>query len=128
MSEGSIERLRRIGIGHSPLLRYLAGLCLFEASFYFAYRYAVSFSHATASPFWFPDSVLLCALLLVRPRWWWVIVLAPLPIRLLISAPPDVSSEFLLTTFAIDSTKGLLTALALRHFLKNPFRFETVRE
>src|SRR5262249_49009700 len=66
-----------------PLLRNALALCVFVAAFYFAYWYGMSFSRATASPFWFPDSVLLCALLLVQPRWWWVFVLAALPIRLL---------------------------------------------
>ena len=104
------------------------GFCLFEAAFYFGYRYGMSFSHACASPFWFPDSVLLCALVLNRPGRWWLFVLAPLPIRLLVAAPPEVPLSFLLTTFAIDSANGLLTAAALRRFTRNPLRLETVRE
>ena len=111
-----------------PVLRNVLAMCVFVVAFYFAYRYGMSFSHTTASPFWFPDSVLLCALLLVQPRWWWVFVLAPLPIRLFVVVPPDVPLWFLLTTFTIDSIKGLLVALALRRFVSNPCRFETVRD
>jgi len=73
-----------------PLLRNALALGVFGAAFYFAYRYGMSFSHVTASPFWFPDAVLLCALLLVQPRWWWAFVLAPLPIRLSVAVPLDV--------------------------------------
>ena len=102
--------------------------CLFVAAFYFAYRYAMSFSQAAASPFWFPDSILLCALLLVPPGRWWMFVLAALPIRLLAPVSAGLPLWFLLTTFAIDSAKGLLVATALRRFLKNPIRFETVRD
>src|SRR5262249_28971231 len=102
--------------------------CAFEAAFYFAYRYGMSFGHATSSPFWFPDSVLLCALLLVRPRWWWLIILAPLPIRLSVAVPAEAPFWFLLVTYAIDSAKGLLGAIVLRRCLAYPFRFETVRE
>ena len=49
-------------------LRNVLGFCLFGVAFYFAYRYGMSFSYVTSSPFWFPDSVLLCTLLVVRAR------------------------------------------------------------
>jgi integral membrane sensor domain MASE1 len=111
-----------------PLLRDVLNFCFFEAIFFIAYRFAMSFSHVCASPFWFPDSILLCALLLNRPRRWWIYLLAPLPIRLFVAVPPHVPVWFLLTMFAIDSIKGLVTAALLRRFIRNPFRFETVRE
>src|SRR5215813_2487249 len=102
---------------HAPLsvsrwsVRNTLALCAFEAAFYFAYRYGMSFSLVTASPFWFPDSVLLCALLVSPPRWWWVFVLAPLPIRLFVAVPPGVPLWFLLTTFALDAAKGVIAAV-----------------
>jgi integral membrane sensor domain MASE1 len=115
-------------LARQPLLRNTLAFCLFEAAFYVAYRYAMAFSHATPSPFWFPDSILLCALLLVRPRWWWLVLLAPLPIRLLVAVPADIPTWFLWAMFAIDSGKALFTATALKHFIRNPMRFETVRD
>jgi two-component system, LuxR family, sensor kinase FixL len=111
-----------------PYLPNILALGLFEVAFYFAYRFGMSFSHACASPFWFPDSVLLCALLLNRPGRWWIIILGVLPIRLLVAVPPGVPVWFLLTTFAIDSVKGLLLAIALRRFTRDPLRLTTVRE
>lgn len=111
-----------------PWVRYVLAFCLFETAFYFAYRYGMAFSHATPSPFWFPDSVLLCALLLVPPRWWWLVLLAPLPIRLSVEVPPDAPQWFLLATFAIDSAKGLFAAATLRRFMRNALRFETVTD
>ena len=111
-----------------PWVRYVLALCLFETAFYFAYRYGMAFSDAAPSPFWFPDSVLLCALLLVPPRWWWLVLLAPLPIRLSVEVPPDAPQWFLLATFAIDSAKGLFAAATLRRFMRNPLRFETVTD
>lgn len=110
-----------------PLLG-LAGFCLFEVAFFFAYRYGMSFGQGGASPFWFPDSVLLCALLLNRPGRWWLFVVGPLPIRLLVAVSAETPPWFLLATFAIDSAKGLLTATALRRFIKVPLRPETVQE
>ena len=116
------------GLIRGSHLRNVLGLCLFAVAFYFAYRYGMAFGHVTSSPFWFPDSVLLCTLLVVRPSRWWVFILAALPIRLLLSVPEGVPLWFLLATFANDSAKGLIVAAALRSFLRNPVRFETVRD
>src|SRR5215831_9362997 len=114
--------------GKRPLLRTAVALCVFAIVFGVAYHYAMTFRQEAASPFWFPDSILLCALLLVRPRLWWLFILAPLPIRLLVDVPPGAPLWFLLAVYAIDSAKGLLVASALRRFNTNPFRFETVWE
>ena len=111
-----------------PWLRNILAFCLFEASFYLAYRYGMAFTHAAPSPFWFPDSVLLVALLLSRPRWWGLLLLATLPIRLTVAVPADVPIWFLLVTFAIDCAKAVFTAAALKHFMRNPTRFETVTD
>ena len=111
-----------------PWVGYVLAFCLFETAFYFAYRYGMAFSHATPSPFWFPDSVLLCALLLVPPRWWWLVLIAPLPIRLTVEVPADTPLWFLLATFAIDSAKGVFAATTLRRFTRDPLRFDSVRD
>jgi len=111
-----------------PPLRTLLWLCLFELAFYFAYRSGMSFSQVAASPFWFPDSILLCALLVARPGLWWVLVLLPLPVRLFSDVAAGIPTWFLLTTFAIDSAKALAAALALRGFAGRPFRLQSVRE
>src|SRR5262245_2027712 len=63
-------------------LRALVEYAAFALAFYLAYRSGMSFSQAAASPFWFPDSVLLSALLVTRPGRWWIFILLPLPIRL----------------------------------------------
>src|SRR5215470_3639866 len=109
-------------------VRDLLGFSAFVAAFYFAYRYGMSFSQAAASPFWFPDSILLCALLINPPRRWWIFILAPIPIRLFSEVAAGIPYWFLLTTFALDSAKALLTTLALRRLIDNPVRLETVRE
>ncbi len=114
--------------GQRPLWAVLPRLVLFEVAFFVAYRLAMSFSGEATAPFWFPDAVLLCALLLNPPRTWWMFVLAPLPIRLFLSGGADIPDWFLVTMFVIDSVKSLLTATLLRRFLRNPARFDTSRE
>ena len=100
---------------------------LFSAAFYVAYRSGMEFSQASASPFWFPDSVVLCALLVVPPKRWWVFLLAPLPIRLLVMVPPSTPVWFLLVAYAIDSARALATAAALRRFLPDVLAFRSIQ-
>ncbi len=124
----STQTFDAIWRGLSLSVRDAAGLLVFEVAFYFAYRSGMAFSQAAASPFWFPDSILLCALLVSRPQLWWIFVLLPLPVRLFSDVAEGIPLWFLLTTFWIDSAKGVLAAWALRHFVGRTFRLETVRE
>jgi signal transduction histidine kinase len=109
-------------------MRGVLGFALFVAAYWIGYRQGMSFSQAVASPFWFPDSVLLCALLLNRPSRWWLFALAPLPIRLIMDVPQEPPAWFVLTTYSIDVTRALVTAALLRRFIANPTRLETVRD
>lgn len=104
------------------------GFCFFGVSYYLAYFFGMAFSQACASPFWFPDAILLCALLLTSPRNWWLFVLATFPIRLLSPISHGIPVWFLLATSAIDAGRGLAVAALLRVFLRNPLRIETVKE
>jgi two-component system sensor kinase FixL len=113
-------------LGYHPLLRSALALCIFEAVFYLSYRYGMSFSTLTSSPFWFPDSVLLCALLVVRPQWWWLILLATVPVCLLAAAGTPIWFE--LGTAAVDCAKAVLAAALLRRFVSDPVRFNQVRD
>ena len=98
----------------------------FELGFLIAYLIGMGFSQVSAAPLWFPDSVLLCALLLTQPRRWWWYVLGTLPVRLL-AAPAHVPHWFLLATFVIDSAKNVGLAIVLRRALGVPTRLATVR-
>lgn len=101
-------------------------LLVFSAIFYVAYRYGMSFSQNTASPFWFPDAVLLCALLVTAPRRWPLYIFAALPIRLFSEVAQDIPFWFLVATFLIDSAKAIVTALALRRYVGLPLRLRNV--
>jgi two-component system, LuxR family, sensor kinase FixL len=109
-------------------LKLAGALCVFEVAYYFAYTYGMSFSQVASSPFWFPDSILLCALLASSPRHWWVLVLALLPIRFFADVAQGIPNWFILATTVNDIAKGLLNAFLLRRFLSDPVRLQTVRE
>jgi hypothetical protein len=50
----------------------LPWLFLFAMGFFLAYKQCDSFHFQLTSASWFPDSVLLCALLIVPRRQWWL--------------------------------------------------------
>ena len=106
----------------------LVAFCCFEAAYYLAYRYGMSFSQATASPFWFPDSVLLCALLRTRPRWWLLLLVGTLPIRFFSGVAAEVPLGMLVGTAANDSLKAVMVAYLLRRLMSDPLRFQNVRD
>ncbi len=128
MGFGIISEGRRNKFNWSPQLGRYVGFFIFEAAFYAAYLYGMSFSQACASPFWLPDTVLLCALLLNRPRDWWIYILGALPIRLFSPVAHGNPMWFLLAMFAIDSAKGLTLAALLRRFLPDPLRLGSLKD
>jgi two-component system sensor kinase FixL len=108
--------------------RGVFAFCCFEVGYYFAYRYGMSFSQATASPFWFPDSVLLCALLRVRARWWLPLLVATIPIRFFSDVAATVPLGMLVSTSLNDYLKALVAATLLRRLMNDPIRFLSLRD
>jgi PAS domain S-box-containing protein len=92
----------------------IQALIAFEIAFYLAYRYGMSFTSASPAPFWFPDAVVLCALLMSPRSWWWMYFLAILPIRFFVAVPAGTPFWFLVANFLNDSFKGLFSASLLR--------------
>ena len=121
-SESRLDSLLR-----SPWIRQLVGFCIFGIASYFSFVFAVSFSPSFGTAFWFPDTVLLCALLLNQPRNWWIYLLGVLPVRLL-GLLPHAPPWFVLGTFVIDSLKAVLAATVLRRFLGDPLRLGSIKE
>ena len=109
--------------------RDLRSLAVFAVVYAFAYKYGMTLSSHTGAPFWFPDPVLLSALLLSRPATWWIYILATLPLRLTIAVTPGLPLWFLLTAFANDSVKGIVAAALTRRALGGrPIRFDVLHD
>jgi len=119
---GRIEFQWRLDSAH---LRLLRNFVVFELAFSIVYKHAMSMTARSGAPFWLPDSVLLCALLLSRPpdlvdlsrR-----TLACTPVR----CPPSAPMWFLLAAFLNDSLKALVAAALLRRVLpRRAFRLSS---
>ena len=119
--------LRDLVAPHSTA-RHLFAFCCFEVAYFFAYRYGMTFSQATASPFWFPDSVLLCAFLRTRPRWWLILLTGTIPIRLFSEVAAEVPLGLLAGTAINDYLKAVIVAVLLRRLMFDPVRFRNMRD
>ena len=100
----------------------------FLVAYYFGFHYGISFGRTSASPFWFPDAILLCALLKSRRDLWWLFILATPPIRLLAGGLAHNPLWVGVIAAAIDGGQVLVTAVVLQRFMRNPLRFETLRD
>src|SRR5262245_17163460 len=61
---------------------------LFAVGYAFAYQYTGGFGESVPSPLWLPDSILLCALLLVSKRFWALYLLTGFAIRIVHGGVP----------------------------------------
>src|SRR5262245_22638441 len=105
-----------------------AGFVLFEVAFLVAYWLGMSFSQRGAAPFWFPDSVLLCGLLMSPPSTWWMFIVGIAPIRLFLFVPPEAPFWAMVGFLANDAMKGLVSAWLLRRVSRPALWLESFRE
>jgi PAS domain S-box-containing protein len=89
-------------------------LSLFALAYLVAYEYGTLFLQTAAAPLWFPDSVLLCALLLTPPNEWWLYLAIVVPIRLVPTPHPAIPLWFVFATSANDLIKATFAAYLLR--------------
>src|SRR5882672_5650461 len=116
-------------------LRHVAGinvrnLALFVAGYFVSFaisRHAYG-SLAVPSPFWLPDSVFLCALLLTPKKQWWVFFLAASAIHFAAGAHPGTPTWFVVYSIADDSLKAFFAAWLLHRVLRRPGHMSTLRE
>ena len=113
----------RLGVRYAHLAAFAAGYLLSVVVGERVYGTA-----AVPSPFWFPDSVLLCALLLAPTTGWTAIIGIALAVRIVAGAVPGTPTWFVLLATAIDLAKGLVSAWWLQRVLGPTVRLNTLRE
>jgi signal transduction histidine kinase len=80
------------------------------------------------APFWPPNIVLFCALLLVPVRLWWVYLVAAFPAHVLSELGVGMSAAQLLVAFATNCLVAAFNAAAVRRFLGGPPWFGNLRK
>jgi integral membrane sensor domain MASE1 len=106
----------------------VAGICVFAISYYLAFKLSSDSSGATPSPLWIPNSLLLCALLRSRPRYWWIFLLITVPIRLTDNVLPLHPVWYRVGTMTVSAVQALAGAWTFRLIAPNRTRFGSWRE
>jgi PAS domain S-box-containing protein len=80
------------------------------------------------APFWPPNIVLFCALVLVPPRRWWLYILAAFPAHVIAELGIGMDASQLLVAFATNVLVAVLNAAAARRFVGEQPWFCDVRK
>jgi PAS domain S-box-containing protein len=107
---------------HAPLIAALAYYLGAEAAFFVG-----TLSDKIFAPFWPPNIVLLCALLLTPYRRWWLFILAVFPAHVLAELRVGMGAAQLLVAFATNCAVAVISAAALRRTVGGPPWFGSLR-
>src|SRR5215467_3640194 len=123
----AVSNLSHDGLSHRPAFRLLK-LSLFAVSYIIAYGLGSLFPQSSAAPLWLPDSILLCALLVVPRNEWWSYLAIAVPIRFFPGLHPAVPFWFLSATAANDILKAIFAAHLFRRLTNDSIRLATLSE
>ena len=85
------------------------------------------FPGASVSALWFPNAILLAALLLARRRNWWIYLSLVLGAHLLVMTPLQGTMARALISYVVNCSTALLGALALASFVPGMRRIDRLR-
>jgi signal transduction histidine kinase len=108
------QGLSAVGI-RGPLITAVAYYCGALAAFAIG-----TLSDRIFAPFWPPNVILFCALLLVPYRHWWVYIAAVFPAHVVAELHVGMPAGQMLVAFATNCMVALLNAFAVRRFLGGP--------
>lgn len=111
-------------------LRSLAAPALVAVAYYLGALSAFKIGTLTDrifAPFWPPNVVLFCALILVPKRRWWIYIAAAFPAHLLAESKVGMPGAQLLVAFGTNCLVATLSAYGVQRFLKEPPWFGTLR-
>jgi PAS domain S-box-containing protein len=80
------------------------------------------------APFWPPNVILFCALLVTPPRRWWLLILATFPAHVAAELRVGMPIPQLLVAFATNCFVALINALAVLRLLIEPPWFDSIRK
>jgi PAS domain S-box-containing protein len=104
------------------------GLCVF-AGYYVGAKigFALTFQPYPVSVLWPPNSILVAALLLTRPRIWWFVLLAAFPAHCAAQIQSHVPPLMILCWFVSNSSEAVISAGLTRYLVRGPIQFTSLR-
>ena len=131
MSKTAAVSLREDVRGHVTW-NEIRPLLLFGVAYVIAWSYlfVATFlgAHPPPAPLFPPEAVLLCALLLVSPRRWWLYLVAAFLIQVPILAYLHLPLWWNLLGYTPDAIEPILAVSLMRLFMPMPLRFASQRE
>ena len=113
-----------------PALKSIRGPLLVAFAYFLGAQAAFlvgTLSDRIFAPFWPPNVILFCTLLLVPKRKWWLYVAATFPAHLIAEATVAMPIVQSLVAFSTNCMLALLSAYGVLRFLKQPPWFGTLR-
>jgi len=103
-------------------------ILLFAAAYLVGYAGSRYLAQRTGTRLWFPDAILLCALLLVPRKKWWLYILVTAPVRFIPEVRAPVPAWFLWANWINDIAKSVVVAYLLQYAIGNSVLFKRVRQ
>jgi signal transduction histidine kinase len=113
-----------------PWLKSISGPFLLAITYYLGAQAAFAvgtLSDRIFAPFWPPNIILLCTLLFVPKRQWWLYIAATFPAHLAAEAAVSMPAAQSLVAFGSNCLVAILSAIGVRRFLKQSPWFGTLR-
>jgi signal transduction histidine kinase len=107
----------------APVLVAVAYYLGAEAAFYVG-----TLSDKIFAPFWPPNIILFCALLLAPERRWWLFIAASFPAHVVAELGVGMPLAQMLVAFATNCMVALVNAIAVRRLLRGPPWLEDLRK
>ena len=125
VSKAEVAR-RNVESRRAQVLRPALAVLLVGSAYYLGSKigFALTFQPHPVSTLWPPNSILLAALLLSRPRSWWFLLLAAFPAHLLVQVNADIPMSMILCWFVSNCTEALIGASVLLYLTKSKVRFD----
>ena len=89
--------------------------------------FALTFQPNPISILWPPNSILLAALVLTKPRSWWLLLLAAFPAHLAGQAESGVPGIQIIAWFISNCSEALICAGCIYWLIRGPLRFDSFR-
>jgi len=121
-----------LGGSHASPLHLLQSVLLVALGYYAAglFGLLVTFPHSGISVIWPANAILLVPLLLMPPRYWWMYLLAAVPMHLHLVINfqrPEPSVVVALCQFASNAVYAIVAALLVRPIIGTPPRLDSLR-
>jgi integral membrane sensor domain MASE1 len=115
-------RERHNGLRRDDLPRTIRNSVIVAIAYYLGAELAFligTLSDRIFAPFWPPNVVLFCALLVTPLRRWWIFILAAFPAHILANAHIGMPARQLLVPFPTNCSVAALNAFAVQRIMSN---------